>query len=383
MDYKEVSTTSFGEKLKSSLIGIVLGPILILVSVYFLWNNEFRSVERKSALLEWQKIVKNINVNEINPTNNSAYIYWNWEIQWSWITEPDFHFPIDGVIVKRNVEMYQWIENAQTETKDNLWGSTTETTTYTYKKEWSSTPIDSNNFNQPETYKNPTEWKYTSWRNVSENIQLGQLKFSQNMIDLLPTPKLLTFTEDLKNTILSGSTLWSWSIQNNVIFIWNNISTPEIWDLKISYTFLPNKSQISVLWQQNENFLLSNYLLKNNQDISRIEIWNVSSTQMFKNMQDENTILTWILRGAFIMIMFIGFSIFLSILPTLASVIPFLWSLIGIWTWLISLIGTLILGWSTIALAWFAARPLISIGIFIVIIGIIIAIKKWNFIKKS
>jgi hypothetical protein len=58
----------------------------------------------------------------------------------------------------------------------------------------------------------------------------------------------------------------------------------------------------------------------------------------------------------------IGFALVLSPLSVLASVIPFLGSLVGAGAGPTALVLTLALGPLTIAIAWFAVRPLMAIG---------------------
>ena len=84
---------------------------------------------------------------------------------------------------------------------------------------------------------------------------------------------------------------------------------------------------------------------------------------MFKQAESENAILTWAIRGGALLAMLIGFTLVLSPLSVLASVIPFLGSLVGAGAGLTAFVLTLALGPLMIAIAWFAVRPLMAIGI--------------------
>jgi hypothetical protein len=92
---------------------------------------------------------------------------------------------------------------------------------------------------------------------------------------------------------------------------------------------------------------------------------------MFKQAESENAILTWVIRGAALIAMWIGFALALSPLSVLASVIPFLGSLVGAGAGLMSFVLTLGLGSLMIAIAWFSVRPLMAIGI--VVAGLVAA----------
>lgn len=92
--------------------------------------------------------------------------------------------------------------------------------------------------------------------------------------------------------------------------------------------------------------------------------WNEGrAVNMLADERSSESRLTWILRAVGAMGMFIGFTVFLSPLSTLASVVPFLGSLIGgaaaLLAWVISIPLTLVM----IALAWLTVRPLIGIAL--------------------
>src|SRR5690606_29103465 len=60
-----------------------------------------------------------------------------------------------GVRLVRNVEMYQWIESSSTQRQQNVGGSETRTTTYSYAPGWSASHQDSSKFQDAASYHNP------------------------------------------------------------------------------------------------------------------------------------------------------------------------------------------------------------------------------------
>ncbi|MBA1419758.1 MAG: hypothetical protein FAF03_02575 [Epsilonproteobacteria bacterium] len=94
--------------------------------------------------------------------------------------------------------------------------------------------------------------------------------------------------------------------------------------------------------------------------------------------------LTWILRGVGLFLMFISFTLILGPLATFAKVIPMLGSLVGSVTGIAAAaVLTLLLGSVIIALAWFSARPLMSLSIILIGIGIAFALGKIGKKKES
>lgn len=111
------------------------------------------------------------------------------------------------------------------------------------------------------------------------------------------------------------------TLQQNHIFIGNDSLTPQIGDMRISYSALNNGETLSIIAGQNPNALLSPYQAKN-KTLSRISLGTVSAQDMFSQMQTENKLLTWGLRVGGLLLMFIGWSAFFSIIPILGAFIP-------------------------------------------------------------
>ncbi len=369
-NYQEVTKVWFFDKIKSSLAGIIVWPILIIVSVYMLWSNEFSYVAREKAIITWENIVVEIDAQNPSPENNNKYVYTFGEVSSDVIQEPDFLFPINAVSVSRTVEMYQWQENTKTEVKENLWGSETHTTTYSYEKKWSQFPINSDDFNQATQYQNPKNWQY-EWKTIfGQNVKLGNFKISDWLQAMMPKWNELPLWQELENMLATGS-----SVVNNYIYNWVNYNDPQIGDLRISYSILPIWTSLSTLAWQRNNDMLDIYLLDGGENITRIEEWNKSAKILFQAMKDDNSLTTWLIRIAFTVIIFLWLNMLFSILPTLGSIVPFIGKILGVWVWLIALVWTLIIAGGTIAIAWLVARPIISVIIIVLIIWAIFAVK--------
>jgi hypothetical protein len=92
---------------------------------------------------------------------------------------------------------------------------------------------------------------------------------------------------------------------------------------------------------------------------------------MFKAANDENRMLTWVLRFVGAVLMFIGFALILRPLVVVADVVPFIGNILGAGVALVALGLTAVLAPAIIAIAWFAHRPLLSIAV--IAIGLIVA----------
>jgi len=89
----------------------------------------------------------------------------------------------------------------------------------------------------------------------------------------------------------------------------------------------------------------------------------VPAEKMFAEAVTANKIVTWLLRAGCLLFLVFGFSLLLGPLGVLADVIPFVGSIVRIGTGLIAFVLALLVGTSTIAVAWFWYRPLLALGI--------------------
>ena len=96
---------------------------------------------------------------------------------------------------------------------------------------------------------------------------------------------------------------------------------------------------------------------------------------MFQNAQDENNMLTWILRIVGLLLVVFGVKSMFSLLPTLFKVLPFLGNIVdagvGLVCWIFGLAWSLIV----IAIAWLVYRPVIGILLLVAAVAGIIFLK--------
>src|SRR5262249_17865068 len=139
--------------------------------------------------------------------------------------------------VSRTVEMYQWKENKKEETKEELGGGTTITTTYNYSREWSEDPINSSDFKYPDGHQNP-EMPFRSKRFAAGDAKLGGWKLDAGTLGRVGLSQALTPTPP------SG---WTLSGDN---YYRGDASSPKVGDMRVRYLGLPSGTTISVLARQ-------------------------------------------------------------------------------------------------------------------------------------
>jgi hypothetical protein len=268
--------------------------------------------------------------------------------------------------------MYQWKEEKQTETRDKIGGGQETITRYRYVKEWSSNRIDSSRFRRSNGRTNPP-WPSAGSRSFAvTNAKLGAFSLDQNIIGRLGSGERVSVPDNLQDNVVRayGSRA---KITGGDIYVGANPSSPSVGDLRITYTLLPLQA-ISVVAKQTSGGF-SPYTAKNGRQILLATTGTKDAAAMFQTAQDENTMMTWILRVVGVFLMFAGFSLILAPISVLASFIPLLGNIAGFGTSLIAMIATAITAPVIIAIAWFFYRPLLSVIILAVGVAIVFGLK--------
>ncbi|MBN2825650.1 MAG: hypothetical protein JXQ76_10015 [Campylobacterales bacterium] len=359
--YTETTHTSYGQNIGGSLKGIIFGIVLVIASIVLLWWNEGRSVDQQNALKEMQRVIQTLPNTQYDATyNNKAVLLQGKVTPNGNVQDPVFGIKSPVLILKRSVEMYQWKEKTTTHTEDKVGGGTETTTTYDYIKEWSSSEISSSSFKYPQGHHNPS-MAYKTEEFVTD-ATMGDFHLATNIVSKFSTNQSFGDLSSLPKQI--------GDVTNHGSFLYKgyNPSVPQIGDLRITFSYA-GPGEYSIAAKLNERNIVP-YDTKNGKHFVFIRNGRVSAEEIFKQEHQANAILTWILRGVGLLIMFIGFNLILKPLVAIANVIPFIGSIIGAGTGLVSAVLTFILGPIVIAIAWFASRPLFSLTI----IGIGVAI---------
>ena len=365
--FTEVTHTSYLDNIKNSFFGIIFGIILLFGSTYLLFYNENRSVEQSTALYEMQNSLVKIDNTKYNQKYENKALYIYGDVKSNKILEDDlFHIKYEGLALKRVVSMYQWVENKETNSIENSDGSTTKTTTYTYDKQWDSSSINSSEFKYPVDHINPS-MKYKSKTFISDGY-MGDFYLSENIIGRFPYNDELNILANVPDKVLDTKN------HKSYLYKGENPSVPKIGDMKISYIQTKN-AKYTILAKVHRKHIVP-FISSNNISLFFVRDGLVSSKMIFKDAHTSNNTLTWLLRALGLFMMFMGFKMIMAPIVMLSKLIPFINSLISGTTTLIAFVLTLIFGTAIIAIAWFAVRPMLSLGIIFVALGILYIMKK-------
>lgn len=378
MNVVERTSTSWFSRLGGALTGAVVGLILVIVAIVALFWNEGRSVATYKSLKEGLSIVVTADATKIDPTLEGKLIHIESEVvPAADVVDPETGITATGVIgLARNVEMYQWVETKSSTTEKKLGGGEETVTTYSYAKEWSSTAQDSSAFKEPAGHENPNFW-LPSNETLVDKAQLGAFSVAGSQIASVGTREALPINDE---TAAAASATLGYPGEGRAVmqalYFGADDKAPQIGDTKISFEkiVLP---EVSIVAMQHGDSLMD-YTTQNGYDLFLLAAGREPYSKMFADSQANNVILTWIIRVAGIFGLFVGFALIFKIFSVIGDVIPFVGSLIAFGTGLISFVLALSLGVTVIAIGWFAVRPLLSIGLLVVVAGIVWAYTKYG-----
>lgn len=361
MSFTETTRTSWFARMKNALVGAVIGIVLVVVAIWALVWNEGRSIKSYRALVEGAGLVQSVSADTIDPANEGKLIHISGKVETSDVpTDSEFGIAAYGAVaLRRDVEMYQWVEKSESKSETKLGGGEETVTTYTYAKEWRSDRQDSSDFRQPEGHENP-EMQVESQSFTIGTATVGAFTVSgEGVAGLGDRNDLAVSAADLARVqeYLSGTVL----LDRGGFYVGSSKSAPQVGDLRIRYT-RSDLSEASFVAEQHAEGLQP-FTTSNGREIFLNASGKASAAEMFDTAQAENTLITWLVRFGGLVGLMIGFSLIFSILGVIADFVPLAGALVRFGTGLVAFALTAVIGPLVIAIGWFAYRPLLSLGL--------------------
>jgi len=353
--FTETTSQSWFQRIGSALMGILFGLILLPASGFLLFWNEGRAVQTARSLTEGAGLVMNVAAERPDAANEGRLVHVTGSIRVARAprdTELDVTPPEGTLRLIRRVEMYQWQEQTSTETQTRMGGGQDMVTTYTYRRVWQEGRIDSSRFRQPDGHQNPQP-RHASRAFNAEGVMLGGFRISDSQINGIPA--------EAEFAIPGGTA-------EGGRYLGANPDNPRVGDLRITWR-VARPDALSVIGAQlGDGF--GPYATRAGDRLFMIQAGRMPAAAMFQQAQDENRILTWVLRLVGVVVMFLGWQIIFNPFKVLADVVPFIGSIMGFGTGLLAAVLTCILAPTTIAIAWLFYRPVVGIAILLLGLGL-------------
>lgn len=398
MAYTEVKRTGYGSQVSSSFKGIGFGAMVFVGATILLWWNEGRAVHTAQDIKEMGKTAVHIdNISTVDASLNGQLVHLNGTtVTNDVLTDGMFGVSANAIALNRSVEYYQWVEHSHTETKEKLGGTKEEVTTYTYEREWTSSPISSSSFKDPE-YKdvNTVLTNIDDASYQAENVTVGAYSMPQSMIRTLchmnthATNVSLSYDvlRELDNQLiaqlplaeqtalassraaLSDTTLAYVHQSGNMLYLGRNENSPSVGDIRVTFSQADpcDISLVAVI----DGSGFTTYKTKNNNNEVFLTQGTRTLEEMVQNAEESNTFITWLIRIVACLMVCGGLKGIFGFLATLLKVVPFLANILN---WGIGLVCNIIgIAWTLIvvAIAWVWYRPLLGISL-LVIAGVLV-----------
>ena len=402
---------SWGSRLGNSIKGILAGLVVFILSFPVLFWNEGRTVHRARALAEGESVCAESPETPDASLDGKLVHVTAEAVSDEALTDDLFPVTVTGIRLRRVVEMYQWEESSESKTKKNLGGSTDTVTTYTYHKRWLDRAEDSSDF-QEEGHDNPP-MPIEDATVQAAVVRLGGFELSDSMIGRIGGEQAIAFDpgEDGFQPPFPAQT----AVLGGVLYLRpgaapapaptpapaadepsatnapaaapapaapapNFATKPEIGDVRVSFRAVPNHI-ISVVAKQTGS-RLGAYQTKNG-PVELLSDGTKTAEEMFAAAKSANKAIAWLIRlGGFLM-MLMGLRMVLGPLDVLADVVPFIGTIMRFGTGLVATIVAIPCTLVTIAIAWFAYRPMLAIALVVAAVAAVVLLGRKAKAKKE
>ncbi len=359
----EVTERGYFGRIIESIKGVVFGLVLFLCSFVLLFWNEGRSVQTAKTLDEGAAIVKSVPVQAVDATNEGKLVHvsGNATTTESLIDE-DFGLEVQALRLTRSVEMYQWVQKEESETRKKVGGSEEKVTKFTYTKAWVGSLNDSSKFKEQAGHKNPANMPYKALDRVAQGATMSAFRVPPVVLEKVAKFDALPATE-AQLTKLTGDVRARAKVRDSVLYVASEPASPEVGDYRVSFQVV--KPQVVSLIARQVGNSFDAYRAQAGDEIMLVEQGTVEAAVMFRAAKDANASLTWILRLVGWLAMAIGLTLMLKPIAVVADFIPMIGSFVGFGAFLFSIVLASALSLVTIAIAWIAVRPILGVAILV------------------
>jgi hypothetical protein len=370
----ETTTTGWLSRIGSSLVGVLIGIVLLPCAIFLLSWNEGRAVTAATGLKRGLSSIVEVSADTVNPQNNSKLVYLSGTASGATpAVDPWNKLSATGLLrLQRKVEMYQWLEKESETKTNNVGGSQTTQKTYTYSLGWAENAVNSAQFKVPAGHQNPA-MSLKSQTFDANPVKIGAFTLDKSLV------QDMTNFESVEALTQAPS---GYTAKGNMLYKGANADQPALGDMRVTYSAIAAQTY-SIAAQQNNGTLTTYHDAKNDYKIALIEPGVVSAQKLFADQASTEKLITWACRiGGFLLLLF-GFSLIMGPLAMLVAFLPFLEGLVGFGTFFVALGLAIPITLITIAIAWIASRPVIGGGILLVAVAATWLIRSLAVKKKT
>jgi hypothetical protein len=364
--FVRVTRTSWLGNIMNSFVGVLIGIILFVVAFPVLWFNEGRTnmatVAKSSVSVNGASVDQSAEGKQVAVAGTLASD--------QLLGDTPYFQPGAYIQLNRNAEMYAWVEKKESETKKEVGGSSTTKTTYTYEKQWTSSPENSNSFEVSAGHTNP------SMAVKSDTFVVSSAKVGVYSID--PAEISLPSAAEIKLNADNTAGADNQKLAGTYLFMGTgSIDNPQLGDIRISYRGVPAGINVTAFGKQQGSALVP-YVTRNNDRLYRV--FQTDREGAIAQMNTEYQVIGWILRLVGFLLMWIGLSMCFGPINAVLDVLPFLGSASRFLIGIVALPIALVLSIITIVISVLAHNILA----LIVVLGLIVGgVMLWSRVQKA
>lgn len=232
--------TGVGHEISNAFQNSVIGFVLFLLGFPVLFFNEWRQAKMWELFGRAAKITRaNVSPDKILEDNDRGLVHVSGTTtNADKITDPLFNFSVNNCAkLERSVEMYLWTEEKHEISKqDTNTGGTTTEYEYRYKQEWCSHHVDSSSFREP-GHENPPKMEISSDSFVGVKVMLGAFTLPAALKNRLCNS--VNCTSDANVNGSKGQKMLQMNFKNVGGWLSTEQGSPNIGDYRVSFSKVP------------------------------------------------------------------------------------------------------------------------------------------------
>uniref|UniRef100_A0A673C3X9 Transmembrane protein 43 n=1 Tax=Sphaeramia orbicularis TaxID=375764 RepID=A0A673C3X9_9TELE len=358
------SNPGFLERLSETAGGTLVGVGLFFLSIYVLFTNEGRALQTASSLDEGLSQVVSLEpLSGLDLQNNYRLVHFSAQLKTAQpLHDPNYRVVVQAVKLKREVEMYQWVEYHESRDYQED-GETKTETTYTYNTEWKSDLINSRNFDKEIGHQNPSAMAVESVTVVAPEVRTGPFILSTGLVEQINNFKTFSL-KDFPAINLDPFL----TIDDDYFYHTQSPRRPEVGDVRVRFSFAGLSGETSYLgpaqtvsiiaMQKGEQ--LKPFKTKSGDTLEILYLEELTAEEIFAKEHQYNSMKTWGLRAAGWALMFLSIQLTMRIIYTLVDWVPVLRELVSVGLKVFALCVSCSLSLLTIGVGWLFYRPLVA-----------------------
>jgi hypothetical protein len=359
----EVTQKGWLERLMDAIVGVLVGLVLVVATCAGLFWNEGRAVQTARSLAEGGGLVVDVDSGQVDPANEGKLVHVQGDLKVAIpLVDPDFLVQAQGARLVRTVEMYQWKEDRRTETRKKLGGGEETVTTYSYSRTWSDRRNDSSSFHNRSGHENPP-MRYAKFETEARDAALGGWRPGPAVLHRLPATQELRVEPAAAEAARAKLGSAPVHASDGRLYLGADPGSSRIGDLRISYHIAPAGPASFIGRQAGTDF--DEYQTKAGDRLLMASAGFVPAADMFRKAEEENRLVTWLLRAVFAIFLWCGWYLILRPIAVVGDVVPLIGSVLDAGAGIVALLLAAVVAPLVIAIAWLWYRPLVSLAIVV------------------